>query len=60
MTTINERREAVSTRGQGPRWAILLLVAGYLLFSHLGCHGDEDNELFARLAHGVQAVGQGR
>jgi hypothetical protein len=31
------------------RWlgrAGLLLLAGYLLFSH-GCHGDEDNELFA-------------
>jgi hypothetical protein len=29
----------------------LLLLAGYLLFAH-GCHGDEDNELFAgRLLH---------
>jgi hypothetical protein len=28
------------------RWAVLLLVAGYLLFCH-GCHGDEDDELFA-------------
>jgi hypothetical protein len=29
-------------------WAYLLavLLAGYLLFAH-GCHGDEDNELFA-------------
>jgi hypothetical protein len=26
----------------------LALAAGYLLFSH-GCHGDEDNELLARL-----------
>src|SRR5438034_8075882 len=26
-------------------WAVLLLLAGYLLFCH-GCHGDEDNELF--------------
>jgi hypothetical protein len=25
-----------------------LLLAGYLLFAH-GCHGDEDNELFAGL-----------
>ena len=25
----------------------LLLLAGYLLFSH-GCHGDEDNELFCQ------------
>jgi hypothetical protein len=30
------------------RWALFLLLAGYLLFSH-GCHGDEDNELFAAL-----------
>jgi hypothetical protein len=31
------------------RWitaAALLLLGGYLLFAH-GCHGDEDNELFA-------------
>jgi hypothetical protein len=28
----------------------LALLAGYLLFCH-GCHGDEDNELFARLRH---------
>lgn len=25
-----------------------LLLAGYILIAH-GCHGDEDNELFARL-----------
>ncbi len=25
---------------------LLVLAAGYLLFAH-GCHGDEDNELFA-------------
>jgi hypothetical protein len=30
------------------RW-LLLIGAGYLLFCH-GCHGDEDNELFARWA----------
>ncbi len=32
-----------------PRWRLwtaLALLAGYLLFCH-GCHGDEDNELFA-------------
>jgi hypothetical protein len=31
------------------RWLLLaagLLLAGFLLFCH-GCHGDEDNELFA-------------
>jgi hypothetical protein len=31
------------------RWLFLLGIAGYLLFAH-GCHGDEDTELFARLA----------
>lgn len=29
------------------RWAVVALLAGFLLFAHLGCHGDEDNELFA-------------
>jgi hypothetical protein len=28
----------------------LALLAGYLLFCH-GCHGDEDNELFAGSHH---------
>lgn len=28
------------------RWVALALLGGYLLFCH-GCHGDEDNELFA-------------
>jgi MYXO-CTERM domain-containing protein len=28
---------------------VLALLAGYLLFAH-GCHGDEDNELFASAA----------
>ena len=37
----------------GPLMAIIrvvtaLLLAGFLLFAH-GCHGDEDNELFARV-----------
>jgi hypothetical protein len=35
------------------RWCIWLgvfVIGGYLLFAH-GCHGDEDNELFAA-AHG--------
>jgi hypothetical protein len=30
------------------KWTGFLLVAGYLLFNH-GCHGREDNELFAVL-----------
>jgi len=30
------------------KYLALILLAGYLLFCH-GCHGDEDNELFARL-----------
>ncbi|HEY1861023.1 MAG TPA: hypothetical protein VGG61_11745 [Gemmataceae bacterium] len=34
------------------RWAGFLLLSGYLLFNH-GCHGDEDNELFAALRAAV-------
>jgi hypothetical protein len=37
-----------ATAARLPRWgrlATLLLLGGYLLFSH-GCHGDEDNEIF--------------
>ncbi len=29
------------------RWALFLLLAGYLLFAH-GCHADQDTELFTR------------
>jgi hypothetical protein len=32
--------------------AVFLLLAGYLLFAH-GCHGDEDNEPFARILQTV-------
>lgn len=32
--------------------AVFLLLAGYLLFAH-GCHGDEDNEPFARVLQTV-------
>jgi hypothetical protein len=37
-----------------PFWkaALFVLVAGFLLFAH-GCHGDEDNELFARIIAAV-------
>jgi hypothetical protein len=28
------------------RWGLVWLLAGLLLLCH-GCHGDEDNELFA-------------
>jgi hypothetical protein len=36
----------------------LALLAGYLLFCH-GCHGDEDNELFARAGYEVAGLGGG-
>ncbi|MBY0523732.1 MAG: hypothetical protein K2R98_10055 [Gemmataceae bacterium] len=37
------------------RWRIAALaLGGYLLFAH-GCHGDEDNELFAVLRQHVTA-----
>lgn len=39
------------------RWGLLLLIAGYLLFAHLGCHG-EDNELFAIVRYAVPGMGQ--
>jgi hypothetical protein len=35
------------------RWLILALLGGYLLFCH-GCHGDEDDELFA--VRGISGV----
>lgn len=54
-----ERRRVPETRKQAPApasfgwlaWPALALLAGYLLLCH-GCHGDEDNELFAH-ASGV-------
>jgi len=36
------------------RVVTLLLLAGFLLFAH-GCHGDEDNELFARVRAWISA-----
>jgi len=38
------------------RVVTLLLLAGFLLFAH-GCHGDEDNELFAHLVELTSAGG---
>jgi len=32
--------------------AVLIILAGYLLFAH-GCHGDEDNELFSAVRWAV-------
>jgi hypothetical protein len=37
------------------RWTLFLVITGYLLFAH-GCHGDQDNELFARLGEICAAV----
>jgi hypothetical protein len=34
---------------------VILLIGGYLLFAH-GCHGDEDNELWAGLVRGLSAL----
>jgi hypothetical protein len=36
---------------------VFLLLGGYLLFAH-GCHGDEDNELFANLKSLVEQPAQ--
>ncbi len=38
--------EATAAPRRRRLWVALALLAGYLLFCH-GCHGDEDNELFA-------------
>ena len=48
---MNQLTKAFETRLSPPpwlRWAGFLLLVGYLLFNH-GCHGGEDNELFAVL-----------
>ncbi len=37
------------------RWAVVALLAGYLLFCH-GCHGDEDNELFTGRRHAAALI----
>jgi hypothetical protein len=29
---------------------VVLVACGLLILAHLGCHGDEDTELFGRLA----------
>jgi len=46
----------------GRRYLTALLLAGLLVVCH-GCHGDEDNELFAcaraDLADGIAAQGRG-
>jgi hypothetical protein len=55
------RRLRVKNRPEPPQRkrriyaAAALLLAGYLLFAH-GCHGDEDNELFAGLADALALV----
>jgi hypothetical protein len=52
MLSLKERpRTNRPEEGQGGgkgrwQWIVFLLLAGFLLFAH-GCHGDEDNELFA-------------
>jgi hypothetical protein len=60
MIAVSERRSRPLFRPESPapppeparpcgwwRYVAALLLGGYLLFAH-GCHGDEDNELFAR------------
>jgi hypothetical protein len=44
--------EPTPVRGGRRLWVALVLLAGYLLFCH-GCHGDEDNELFAGMRNPV-------
>jgi hypothetical protein len=32
---------------RGWRYLLVVVLGGLLLLAHIGCHGDEDNELFA-------------
>jgi hypothetical protein len=65
MSVLSERRSRPLFRPESPpaplppeparrlgwwRYVAALLLGGYLLFAH-GCHGDEDNELFAAGKH---------
>ncbi len=51
----SQQRRAGRVRSFRCRWRYVLLaaLAAGLLFAHFGCHGDEDNELFARAAAAV-------
>jgi hypothetical protein len=45
--------------GKGIRFLAWLLLAGWLLVAH-GCHGDEDNELFAQLSAALASAAASR
>jgi len=54
-----QKSEATIPSARGPLMTLikivtLLLLAGFLLFAH-GCHGDKDNELFARVSAWMSA-----
>ena len=55
MTLLDEI-ETGAERGSRPApsrsWLmiVVLVACGLLILAHLGCHGDEDTELFGRLA----------
>ena len=49
------RDKVPAAPGRRRLWVALALLAGYLLFCH-GCHGDEDNELFAPLVRSRPAA----
>jgi len=54
---VAKRKPRLSSR----RWLLMggfMLLAGYLLFCH-GCHGDEDNELFAGLSGSILGASSG-
>jgi len=51
--TLLEPARSEAAGRNGLLWPLLLL-AGLLVLAHLGCHGDEDNELFTAAVAGQQ------
>lgn len=53
--TRSRRTDRGPAHGGGWRWGVFLMLSAFLLFAH-GCHGDEDNELFALARQLVSAA----
>jgi len=54
----NATEAANAAQRRFPLGLVLALLAG-LLVAHIGCHGDEDNELFLRLSRSEAQVPNG-
>lgn len=55
MTLLDEietdaRRESRPAPSRPWFLIVVLILCGLLILAHLGCHGDEDTELFGRLS----------